>query len=272
MGVCYQKENVTIYNGDCRGVLPEIGLVDAVVTDPPYGLKFMGKGWDKGVPGIEFWQDVISAMKPGAHLLSFGGTRTHHRLMCAIEDAGFEIRDCVMWVYGTGFPKGLNIGKAIDKMSGVEDEWTKKHGQSQIIDITVPATEVAKQWEGWGTALKPAWEPIILARKPPEGTIAQNVLKHGVGGLNIDGCRVHTEPDDAKAMARCNTAKSGRMYDSESPIGTFKRSSGSGPLDTTKGRWPADLILSYPEDEYKLRDDVTLKQLKELAEWLDANA
>lgn len=113
--IIFGKGITSIYNGDCRDVLPTLDLVDAVVTDPPYGLSFMGKGWDRGIPGVEFWEAVIGAMKPGAHLLAFGGTRTFHRLTCAIEDAGFEIRDCLMWVYGSGFPKSLDVSKAIDK-------------------------------------------------------------------------------------------------------------------------------------------------------------
>ena len=183
----YQTNTVSLYTGDCRDVLPQLELVDAVVTDPPYGLSFMGKGWDRGVPGVEFWQEIMAAMKPGAHLLAFGGTRTFHRLACAIEDAGFEIRDCVMYVYGTGFPKSLDVSKAIDKAAGAEREVESRRSQVVGFDpkkqgeggwaagevlITIPATDAARQWDGWGTALKPAWEPIIVARKPLIGTVA----------------------------------------------------------------------------------------------------
>lgn len=136
--------------------------VSAVVTDPPYGLDFMGKDWDHGVPGIPFWEEAMRVALPGAHLLAFGGTRTHHRLVCAIEDAGWEIRDCLKWVYGSGFPKSHNL---------------------------------QGEWDGWGTALKPAYEPITLARKPFRGSVADNVAEHGTGALNIDGCRIGDEQD-----------------------------------------------------------------------------
>jgi hypothetical protein len=154
-------------------------------------------------------KNVFRVLKPGGHLLAFGGSRTYHRLACAIEDAGFQIRDQIMWVYGSGFPKSLNIGKAIDKAAGAEREiigsrqsckskWIQNRWNttkwwwfvSGSFDITAPATDEAKKWEGWGTALKPAHEPIVMARKPLEGTVAQTVLTHGTGGINIDGCRV----------------------------------------------------------------------------------
>jgi site-specific DNA-methyltransferase (adenine-specific) len=134
--------------------------VDSIVTDPPYGLSFMNKRWDYDVPGVEVWAECLRVLKPGGHLLSFAGTRTQHRMAVRIEDAGFEIRDMIAWVYGSGFPKGLNVSKAIG------------------------------QWNGWNTALKPAIEPITVARKPMIGTVAENVLQHGTGALNIDGCRI----------------------------------------------------------------------------------
>jgi len=138
----------------------------SVVTDPPYGLSFMGKKWDYDVPSVELWQEVFRVLKEGGYLLSFAGTRTQHRMAVNIEDAGFEIRDMIAWVYGSGFPKSHNIGKAVEGTS---------------------------EWEGWGTALKPALEPITMARKPFKGTVANNVLTNGVGGINIDGCRVGNE-------------------------------------------------------------------------------
>jgi site-specific DNA-methyltransferase (adenine-specific) len=207
----------TIHHGDCREVMATLDAesVDAIVSDPPYGLSFMGKGWDHGVPGVEFWTEALRVAKPGAHLLAFGGTRTYHRLACAIEDAGWEIRDCVMWVYGSGFPKSHDVSKAIDKAAGAEREVvgpsranvrsdlkyggndpSHNHGRLGAVThppITAPATDAARQWQGWGTALKPAWEPIIVARKPLVGTVAENVLTHGTGGINVDGCRVGTE-------------------------------------------------------------------------------
>ena len=160
----------TLYCADCKDVLPLLKEIDACVTDPPYGLSFMGKQWDYEVPGVEVWTKVNEVLKPGAHLLSFFGSRTYHRGAIPIEDAGFEIRDQLMWLYGSGFPKSHNIGKAVDELQRNESEW-----------------------EGWGTALKPAHEPIVMARKPFKGSVAENVLEHGTGGINIDGCRVETD-------------------------------------------------------------------------------
>jgi site-specific DNA-methyltransferase (adenine-specific) len=186
------------------GEMPE-NSVDSIVTDPPYGLSFMGKNWDRGVPGVPFWEQALRVLKPGGHLLAFGGSRTYHRLAVAVEDAGFEVRDQIMWIYGSGFPKSLDIGKAIDKAAGVEREVVgqgpntsrrPRAGNGVTIHmpsgdpITAPATDAAKQWDGFGTAIKPAHEPIVLARKPFKGTVAANVLEHGTGGLNIDGCRI----------------------------------------------------------------------------------
>jgi site-specific DNA-methyltransferase (adenine-specific) len=193
--------------GDCRDRLKELpdNSVDSIVTDPPYELGFMGKSWDaSGVAyDVTVWQECLRVLKPGGHLLSFGGSRTYHRMACAIEDAGFQIRDQIMWVYGSGFPKSLNISKAIDKAAGAEREVVGSYETHDIrnaglmdrkgsmtVDVTAPATAEAEVWDGWGTALKPAHEPIVLARKPLVGTVANNVLTYGVGGLNIDGTRV----------------------------------------------------------------------------------
>ena len=175
--------------------LPEAS-VDAIVTDPPYGLGFMGKKWDDLPPGLEFAEQALRVLKPGGHLLAFGGTRTYHRLACAIEDAGFEIRDCLAWLYGSGFPKSHNL----------KDEW-----------------------QGWGTALKPAHEPIVLARKPLTGTVAGNVLEHGTGALNIDGCRIGTEG----ATTRTHQADYGKSG--------WRTGHGIESIDA--GRWPANVIL-----------------------------
>ena len=262
-----------LIHGDCLAEMPNLpeAFFDSVVCDPPYGLSFMGKDWDHGIPGPHFWREALRVAKPGSYLVAFGGTRTFHRLTCAIEDAGWEIRDCLMWLYGSGFPKSLDVSKAIDKSAGAErpviGTWRprgtarpKADGRGGYrgktagigshadafngeLSITGPATDAAKQWEGWGTALKPAWEPIILARKPLIGTVAANVLEHGTGGINIDGCRIPTSAADAKARERANTPNSGRMKAGGSPIGTFVRSSATGAMDTTKGRWPANLIL-----------------------------
>ena len=172
--------------------------VDSVVTDPPYGLSFMGKKWDYDVPSVQLWKEVYRVLKPGGHLLSFGGTRTYHRMVVNIEDAGFEIRDQIMWLYGSGFPKSHNIGKAVDKLQGndreVDEEKTELYKRdSEYVfsgdDETRKEYKITKgtsEWEGWGTALKPANEPICVARKPlSEKSVAENVLRWGTGGINV---------------------------------------------------------------------------------------
>ena len=270
----------TLHAGDCRDVMRDYPAdhFDSIVSDPPYGLSFMGKGWDRGVPGEEFWREALRVAKPGAHLLAFGGSRTFHRLTVAIEDAGWEIRDVVCWLYGSGFPKSLDVSKAIDRVNGETDRlhrftaWMRTTGVTArqidavtqtnmgshyltagtqpaiptaalwqrlrplcgdvpawvdalveriaaerevigtksgnllavapgqandrgatLLDLTAPATADAQQWAGWGTALKPAWEPVIVARKPLVGTVAANVTRYGTGAINIDGCRVGDE-------------------------------------------------------------------------------
>jgi len=246
-----------IINADCLDAMREMPAdsVDAIVTDPPYGLEFMGKDWDHGVPGEAFWREALRVAKPGAHLLAFGGTRTYHRLTCAIEDAGWDIRDCVMWVYGSGFPKSHDVSKAIDKASGAErevvgvgkrnmmTEGKNTYGtwdESGRFNITAPATDAARQWAGWGTALKPAWEPIIVARKPLIGTVADNVLEYGTGVLNIDGCRVEAQIDDK------NKRESSRNTSGKGVVTSFGYSpnynKGSGSEFIRLGRWPANVI------------------------------
>ena len=171
---------VNLINGDCLDKLRELddNSVDSIVTDPPYGLSFMGKRWDYDVPSKEVWTECMRVLKPGGYLLSFGGSRTYHRMAVEIEDAGFEIRDQIMWVYGSGFPKSHNVGKAVDKLLGNDNS----------------------EWEGWGTALKPAHEPIVMARKPFKGTVANNVMTYGTGAINIDGCRVGTGTGEVKTV------------------------------------------------------------------------
>jgi site-specific DNA-methyltransferase (adenine-specific) len=235
--------------------------VDAIVSDPPYGLSFMGKGWDHGVPGVEFWTEALRVAKPGAHLLAFGGTRTYHRLACAIEDAGWEIRDCVMWVYGSGFPKSHDVSKAIDKAARAEREVVGpkvyagghvqnhsgvSHGgsycgfdHSGTTMATAPATDAARQWSGWGTALKPAWEPIIVARKPLVGTVAENVLRYGTGGINVDGCRV--EASDGRPLIESRSDAANNAF------GDGLNGSRCAGV-TTLGRWPANLIHDGSEE------------------------
>jgi site-specific DNA-methyltransferase (adenine-specific) len=256
-----------VHNGDCRKVMAtlEAESVDAIVSDPPYGLSFMGKGWDHGVPGVEFWTEAFRVAKPGAYLLAFGGTRTYHRLACAIEDAGWEIRDCVMWVYGSGFPKSHDVSKAIDKAAGVErpviGQWKPtgtarikgngnsghgyEHGELQdTLPITAPATDAARQWAGWGTALKPAWEPIIVARKPLVGTVAENVLAHGTGALNIDGCRVEGVPPSVPQPSF--NSPTGKIYGMKTGEGR------NGEMSHATCRWPANLIHDGSDEVVRL--------------------
>ena len=191
-----------LHHGDCLEVMPTLDAdsVDAIISDPPYGLSFMGKAWDHGVPGEVFWREALRVAKPGAHLLAFGGTRTFHRLTVAIEDAGWEIRDCVMWVYGSGFPKSHN------------GEWG-------------------------GTALKPAWEPIIVARKPLIGTVAANVLAHGTGGINVDACRVG---DTVETWPKTRSYGGGTEYAFTNTANGVVNSQSTGAVPG--GRWPANLI------------------------------
>ena len=251
-----------IFRGDCREVLRGLAdsSIDAVVTDPPYELGFMGKAWDSsGVAyRVDLWGEVLRVLKPGGHLLAFGGSRTYHRLACAVEDAGFEIRDQIMWVYGSGFPKSLDVSKAIDKMAGAEREvvgQAKRTGKDAGTYgafagdnlLTAPATDAAKQWSGWGTALKPAHEPVVVARKPLVGTVAQNVLLWGTGAINIDGCRVGTS--DKLSGGHSSSGQQMKdgwrrpwMDDEEKVQANIERSRASVAKSEALGRWPANLI------------------------------
>lgn len=266
-------KTLSLFQGDMRAVLPTMAeaTFTACLTDPPYELGFMGKGWDKS--GVAFspetWAAILRVLKPGGHLLAFGGSRTFHRIACAIEDAGFEIRDTVLWIYGSGFPKSLDVSKAIDKAAGAEREIVGRrtdraatpkqdirggnlmNGANGGIDcsaITAPATDAARLWSGYGTALKPAYEPIIVARKPLNGTVAANCLEHGCGALNIDGCRVGQSGGTAKG-----TFPNG---DSVSAYGNGLNGA-CDILDIGKGRWPANVIhdgsdevlAGFPETE-----------------------
>jgi site-specific DNA-methyltransferase (adenine-specific) len=236
--------------------------VDAVVTDPPYELGFMGKSWDaSGVAyRVEVWAECLRLLKPGGHLLAFGGSRTYHRLACAVEDAGFEIRDQIMWVYGSGFPKSLDVSKAIDKMHGAQrqvirhrrDVATRIYDNGEgprlpdQIPVTVPATDDACRWQGWGTALKPAHEPIVLARRPLDGTVAETVLAHGTGALNIDGCRVGRADDDtSRAGHRTLTFGS-----DDEPTSGGDGSGGWSQNDS--GRFPANFIHDGSDEVLEL--------------------
>lgn len=287
---------IDVRHGDSREVLKTFAdaSIDSCVTDPPYALVsivkrfgadnaaaaksngasgvykrasagFMGQKWDTGETAFDpdFWAEVWRVLKPGAHLLAFSGTRTYHRMVCAIEDAGFEIRDQIGWAYGSGFPKSHDVSKAIDKAAG---EWRGRAGRAgqsfgqeyERNDKGDPITDQAKEWQGWGTALKPAWEPIVVARKPLIGTVAANVMAHGTGALNIDGCRVGTEGGTKRGDG---PKWKGSSFDCHSSI---------EGIDA--GRWPANLVLSYPADEYQLRSDVTAEQARELYGWLHENA
>ncbi len=257
-----------LHHGDCLEVLRTLAdsSVDAVVTDPPYGLAFMGKRWDYDVPAVDVWAECIRVLKPGGHLLAFAGTRTQHRMAVRIEDAGFEIRDMIAWVYGSGFPKSLDVSKAIDKAAGAEGgrgpmkrggerlarlEDGKRYGDGRWGDESgrdpytyAPATPEAQQWAGWGTALKPAMEPITVARKPLIGTVAANVLEHGTGAINVDGCRVGAED---------MSGQWDREWNQDGTFGNGKRASQG--KQCAPGRWPANLIHDGSEDVTELLSD-----------------
>lgn len=235
--------------------------IDSIVSDPPYGLSFMNKKWDYEVPSVEFWREVYRVLKPGGHILSFGGTRTYHRMVVNIEDAGFEIRDQIMWIYGSGFPKSHNISKAIDATIKTgksnpkainQSEMTKTDGKvvevlqpnngilgdKKLVTKTIGAsleTSEAQQYEGWGTALKPANEPICLARKPlSEKSVAQNVLKWRTGGINVDGTRIGTDDvlirDNKNSPFNVNSG-----WNSNNCVGM--------KTGSQEGRFPANLIF-----------------------------
>jgi len=458
-GSAFTDDFVTIHHGDCLDVMRgmEAASVDAIVTDPPYGLGFMGREWDHGVPGEQFWREALRVAKPGAHIVAFGGTRTYHRLAVAIEDAGWEIRDCLGWLYGSGFPKSLDVSKAIDKAAGAEravvgpspihsrginTAFPKVPGAKEQAApqdapmLTAPATPEAAKWSGYGTALKPAfepviwatkpippvtlcatmigsltegiqswqdtssradtsesqraavdtvlstlsswrntlagcfdqgrtsttstesetttdwrtlsfclsrimregitldesnpsgssasaspaeryfsatlarlaathelsalesaiaqeaqdcrdeganlspnWEPIILARKPLGMTVAACVQEHGTGALNIDGCRVEFASDGDMAAAAAAAAAAQRSTADQNANRTAYSDFNNGAAslepylaNMSKGRWPANIVLSYPQDEYELRRDVTPEQFAALRGWLDENS
>lgn len=254
----------TLHLGECLAVMRSMpdNSVDAIVTDPPYGLSFMGKKWDYDVPAVEVWAECLRVLKPGGHLLAFAGTRTQHRMAVRIEDAGFEIRDMIAWVYGSGFPKSLDVSKAIDKAAGAEREVlgytenarpnrvgkeTKLSGAQTIGgEITAPATDADRQWQGWGTALKPALEPITMARKPLVGTVAENVLAHGTGALNIDGCRV--DASDGRPLIESKSEASLHAF------GNGLNGSRCAGI-TTQGRFPANLIHDGSDEVVKFFPD-----------------
>lgn len=206
--------NFTLHHGDALEVLRGMpdNSIDAVVTDPPYGFAFMGKKWDYDLPSVEIWAEVLRVAKPGAHLLAFGGARTYHRAVCRIEDAGWEIRDCIQWIYGSGFPKSLNL---------------------------------KGEWEGWGTALKPAHEPVVLARKSLAGAVAANVAAWGCGALNVDGCRVGFENGERESLYRPMTENKSIGWKNTSKAMGYNTPDGLPP---SKGRWPANVIHDGSEE------------------------
>jgi len=288
-----------LYQGDCLDVMREslsADSVDTVITDPPYGLSkqpdiaevmqhwidgddykhrgsgFMGKSWDSFVPGPSVWKEVLRVLKPGGFALVFAGTRTQGLMEMALRFAGFEIRDTVMWVYGSGFPKSLDISKAIDKAAG----HSEKRGKGSPVDRNAldfgdstgkakngltsdygpkkpPATEQAQRWEGWGTALKPAYEPIIVAMKPLDGTYAQNALNHGVAGLNIDGGRISYQSEEDRQSAtpqeKCTSGTSERIGAKPSVENTDRQ---GFERPEQKGRWPANIIHDGSEEVTEL--------------------
>lgn len=279
-----------LLRGDCLAELARIpdASIDAVVTDPPYGLSesrpellvkaleawlsgdrshvpdgrgFMGKSWDAFVPPPAVWDECMRILKPGGHMLAFAGSRTFDLMGLSIRLAGFEIRDSIAWLYGSGFPKSLDVSKAIDKAAGAEREvlgegravkrmipgadqertgsWIKDNGREFVPTVTAPATDAAREWEGWGTALKPAFEPIVVARKPLVGTVAANVLAHRTGALNIDATRIAhaSEADLATSLAK-NPGRDGETFTSA----TYGAGRPQQSVNTS-GRWPANVVL-----------------------------
>ena len=237
-----------IFNGDNIQVLRTLpdNSIDSVVTDPPYGLKFLGKQWDYDVPSVELWKECYRVLKPGGYLLSFGSSRTYHRMAVKVEDAGFEIRDQIMWVYGSGFPKSHNIGKAVDKINGTQREVIGKNPNhrksSALYELGFQGgmgnghiTKGFNEWEGFGTALKPAHEPIVMARKPFKGSVAKNVLKWNTGGINIDDCRVDSEKRTIPIFSK-DEKDDTTLFGLHSTIQHHRE-------ETELGRFPANIIF-----------------------------
>lgn len=259
-----EGKNYKLYHGNMLDMLEVIApnSIEAVVTDPPYELGFMNKGWDSS--GIAFqketWEKCLTVLKPGGYLLAFGGSRTFHRIACAIEDAGFEIRDTIMFLYGSGFPKSLNIGLAIDKKNGIESEVISEADFPDIrannyenndgTRIIVQKKQAQNEWDGWGTALKPAYEPIIVARKPCEGSCVDNVLAYGVGGINIDECRIpFVSEQDYKITADKNQHETFGTKPLTDNLVYGDYSMVQPKNYQSDGRYPANVILSYDDTD-----------------------
>jgi len=248
--------------GNCLDTIKTLAddSIDSIVTDPPYEIGFMGKGWDStGIAySVELWKECLRVLKPGGHLLSFGATRSYHRMAVAIEDAGFEIRDSIHWTYGSGFPKSMNISKAIDKAAGAKREvvgekitgralggsnWKDGNaGGQEFVSITTPATKAAKQWDGWGTALKPSHEPIVVARKPINQTVAENVLQYGTGAINIDATRVGSNGGTSKVSVEPK-----ERTGNEQVYGVYNNVAFGVQVDGL-GRFPANTLLTHNHD------------------------
>ena len=256
----FDENTYQIINGDSMKVLDtlEANSVDSVICDPPYELGFMGKSWDKtGIAyNVELWKKVFRVLKSGGYLLAFGGSRTFHRIACAIEDAGFEIRDTIMWIYGSGFPKSMNIGLAIDNTTG---KMVKGVGNNNTLPMNsgvekkgfgteYTQRKATNEWDGWGTKLKPAYEPIIVARKPVENTIIDNILKYGVGGINIDDCRIPLETDykAPKRSIESQNYVNSRKGQTQCDLGGKGENAGANEL----GRFPSNVILTYDDTDF----------------------
>ncbi len=270
-----ENEIYKLYHGNMLDMLEVIdaNTIDSIVTDPPYELNFMNKGWDNA--GISFqsdtWKKCYEVLKPGGYLLAFGGTRTFHRIACAIEDAGFEIRDTIMWLYGMGFPKSMNISLMLDKKEGLQgqrgiggfnvggiQEQNNRKAKLYIGSTTDGSKQkaytdfkgdLAKQWQGWGTALKPSFEPIIVARKPFKGSLVDNVIEYGVGGINIDECRVAYLNDNDKKSSLVGF-KEGQIQDTNVNFLASPLKKAHNIEELPDGRFPANTILTYDETDY----------------------
>ena len=265
-----ENEHYKLYHGDMLDMLEVIepNSIDSIVTDPPYELNFMSKGWDNA--GVSFqketWEKCYDVLKPGGYLLAFGGSRTFHRIACAIEDAGFEIRDTIMWLYGSGFPKSMNIGLALDKKNGVDNRtgnirtdgkatnsgsncYNCNNGKDNSMKQEYEERIAQNKWQGWGTALKPSFEPIIVARKPFKGSCVDNVIENGVGGLNIDECRVAFNGDKWNNQKSGATAKAFNLNEQQRKAGTGILA-GYECQANNNGRFPANTILTYDETDF----------------------
>ena len=258
------RVSATVIHNDVVSALADVAnnTFDAVLCDPPYGLSFMGKKWDYDVPGAALWREVLRVCKPGAALIAFSGTRTYHRTVVQIEDAGWEIRDQLAWMYGSGFPKSLDVSKAIDAAAGAVREVTGPNPHARPSDgqtlnamgtkthpaLTAPSTDAARAWSGWGTSLKPAFEPAVLARKPLEGTVAANVAKWGVGALAIDASRIGTEDSLGGGREKGPTSVGEGwdrpwMHDEATRDTHAARTAEKIKKAQALGRWPANVIL-----------------------------